>query len=261
MSQVLTVKNEDIIRHIKLSCQIPDALQAIAIHQIITTTADQAGIKVDPQELQQAGDNLRVAKKLVKAADTMAWLKKHHLSVDEFEELVHSNVLAAKLSNHLFGKQVESYFFAHQLDYIAAVTYEVVFDHEDLAWEMFYALKEGEITWIQIARQFIQNPELRRTWGYQGIRRRADFRPEIASSIFAVTAPQILKPIVTPKGVHLIWVEEIIHPKLDEQLRASIQQDLFSAWLRQQVEQLEILIQQYLDNNYQPSKELLPSNN
>ncbi|MBF2065797.1 MAG: peptidylprolyl isomerase [Calothrix sp. C42_A2020_038] len=244
MSQVVTVKSEDIIRHIKLSCQIPDVLQAIAIQKIIIETADQVGIKVEPQELQQAGDNLRVAKKLVKAADTIAWLTKHHLSVDEFEELVYANVLAAKLSNHLFAKQVESFFFAHQLDYVAAVTYEVVLDDEDLAWEIFYALQERETTWIEVARQFIQNPEQRRAWGYQGIRHRLDFRPEIASSIFAASStPVILKPIVTAKKVYLIWVEEIIHPKLDEQLRAKIQQDLFSAWLNQQVYQLEILIQ------------------
>ncbi|RUS96248.1 hypothetical protein DSM106972_087900 [Dulcicalothrix desertica PCC 7102] len=243
MSQVLTVKNEDIIRHIKFSCQIPDVLRAVAIQKIITDTAEKAGIKVDEPELQQAGDNMRVANKLVKATDTLAWLAKHNLTVEEFEELVYANVLSAKLANHLFAKQIESYFFAHQLDYVAAVTYEVVLDDEDLAFEMYYALQEGEITWSELARQFIHNPELRRTWGYQGIRRRIDFRPELASAIFALVAPQILKPIVTSKGVHLIWVEEIIHPKLDEQLRAKIQQDLFSAWLNQQFEHLEIKMQ------------------
>lgn len=243
MSQIFTIKNEDIIRHIKLSCQIPDILRAVAIQKIITDTAKQAGIEVEEQELQQAGDNMRVAKKLVKAADTLAWLAKHNLSVEEFEELVHTNVLSVKIANHLFSKQIESFFFAHQLDYVAAVTYEVVLDDEDLAFEMYYALQEGEITWNELARQFIQNPELRRTWGYQGIRRRVDFRPELASAIFSAVAPQILKPIVTSKQVHLIWVEEIIHPKLDEQLRAKIQQDLFSTWLNQQIEQLEVKIQ------------------
>jgi parvulin-like peptidyl-prolyl isomerase len=96
-------------------------------------------------------------------------------------------------------------------------------------------------------------------WGYQGIRRRADFRPEIAASVFAATPPQILKPIVTPKGVHLIWVEEIIHPKLDEQMRAKIQQDLFAGWLKQQTEQLEIVIQIDASSNSHSSQQPLPS--
>ncbi len=256
---ILTISSSDIIHNIKLACQIPGVVEAIATQKIIFETALTAGIQVEEKELQQAGDSLRLAKKLVKSQDTWAWLKKHHLSLNEFEELVHANVLSTKLANHLFAKQVEPFFFAHQLDYVAVATYEVVLDDRDLALELFYALQEGEISFPEIARSYIQEPELRRAWGYQGVRYRKDFRPEIAAAIFATTEPQILKPITTPKGVHLIWVEEIIQPILDERLRQKIITDLFSAWLKQQIDQLEIVIQLDSDSNLLPSKELLPS--
>ena len=108
---------------------------------------------------------------------------------------------------------------------------------------MFYCLQEGEISFSEVARQYIEHPEIRRAGGYQGVRRRQDFRPEIAAAVFAAQPPQIIKPIVTAKGVHLIWVEEIIQPTLDEQLRAKIMGDLFGAWLKQQVAKLEIVSQ------------------
>ncbi len=38
-----------------------------------------------------------------------------------------------------------------------------------------------------------------------------------------------------------------------------IQQDLFSSWLKQQIEQINIDIQLASNNDLQPSKELLPS--
>ncbi|MBW4505243.1 MAG: peptidylprolyl isomerase [Scytonematopsis contorta HA4267-MV1] len=250
MSNVLSISHQDIIRHIRFECQIPNVLEAIAARKIIADAAASNGIKVESEELQQAGDNLRLAKKLVKASDTWIWLKTHNLSLDEFEEIVHASVLTAKLANHLFAKQVETFFFAHQLDYVAAATYEIVLDSKDLALELFYALKEDEISFPDIARKYIQNQELTHTWGYQGIRCRKDFPPVIASSIFAANAPEILKPIETSQGVYLIWVEKIIHPKLDEQLRAQIQQDLFVAWLKQQSEQLKIVIKENLDSNY-----------
>jgi parvulin-like peptidyl-prolyl isomerase len=256
MPKRMTISCEDVIRSIKLSCQIPGVVEAIATQKIIAEAAQEASITVGEEELQQEGDELRFAKKLVKAQDTWAWLKKHHLSLEEFEELAHNNVLSKKLANHLFADKVERFFYEHQLDYFAAITYEVELNDRDLALELFYALKEGEISFQQIAREYILNPELRRAWGYQGLRHRKDFRPEIAAAIFAATPPEILKPITTPKGVYLIWIEEIIQPQLDEQLRATIQQELFSTWLKQQIETIEIITQLDLDNIFQPSEEL-----
>ena len=257
MPKVLKISSEDIIRNIKLSCQIPSVVEAIATEKIIALTALELGITVTEEELQQEGDSLRLENKLVKALDTWTWLKKNHLSLDDFEQLVHAKVLSRKLANHLFAEQVLRFFYEHQINYAAAVTYEVILDDRDLALELFYALQECEISFQEIARQYIQDPELRRAGGYQGIRRRTDFRPEIAAAVFAATPPQILKPITTPKGVYLIWVEEIIQPQLDEELRQKIVADLFDAWLKQQIASMEIVSQLESDANFQTSESLL----
>ncbi|BAY09194.1 peptidylprolyl isomerase [Calothrix sp. NIES-2098] len=241
-TNLLPISSEEIIRHLKLSCQMPSILQAIATEKIISTAAAQAGIKVEFDEIQQAADGLRLANHLHKATETWEWLKKHHLTLDEFEELAHSNILSAKLAHYLFADRVESFFYANQIDYIAAATYEVILDDEDLALELFFTLQEGEISFPEIARQYIQDPDLRRAGGYQGTRYKANFRPEIAAAVFAATPPQIIKPITASKGVYLIWVEEIIQPQLNERLRTKILGDLFSNWLKQEMAKLEIAI-------------------
>jgi parvulin-like peptidyl-prolyl isomerase len=253
MSQRLTITDLDIIHSIKLSQQIPSVVEAIATQKIIAQAAQEAGIQVEPEELQQEGDKLRLEKKLVKAKDTWNWLEKHHLSVTDFEELAHKNVLKRKLANHLFAAQVEKFFYEHQLDYDAAVTYEVTFEDKDLALELFYALEEGEITFPEIARLYIQEPENRRAYGYKGLQHRKDFRPEIAAAIFASSPPGILKPITTPKAVYLIWVEDIIQPQLDEQLCEKIITELFSEWLKKEIEFLEIAT--HLDVDAKQSQE------
>ncbi|WP_138499204.1 peptidylprolyl isomerase [Nostoc sp. PA-18-2419] len=241
MSKVLTVSPEDILDHIKLSCQIPNILEAIATRKIVEDEAKEAGIQIDLEELQHAADNLRLANQLLKAEDTWMWLQKYHLSLDDFETVAQTSLLSAKLANHLFANKVEPFFYTHQLDYIGAVTYEVILDDEDLALELFYALQEGEISFQEIARQYIDNIEIRRAGGYQGMRLRRDFRPEIAAAIFAANPPQILKPIITPKGAHIIAVEEIIKPQLDEQRRLQIMGDLFANWLKTQIAAMEIV--------------------
>ncbi|MDP5018262.1 MAG: peptidylprolyl isomerase, partial [Dolichospermum sp.] len=157
------------------------------------------------------------------------------------EEIAQLNLLSAKLAHHLFADKVEPFFYAHQIDYSAAVTYEVILDDEDLSLEIFYALQEGEISFQEVARQYIQNPEIRRAGGYQGIRKRSDFRPEIASAVFASHPPEVLKPIITPKGAHLIIVEEIIEPQLNDPTRVVILSDLFTNWLKEKISKLEIV--------------------
>jgi parvulin-like peptidyl-prolyl isomerase len=257
VSKRLIISGADLVRSLKLSCQIPGVVEAIATQKIIAEAAKQAGIQVSEEELQQEGDKLRFAKKLVKAQDTWNWLKKHHLSLDEFEELIYNNVLATKLAKHLFAEHVERFFYENQLNYVAAVTYEVILDDRDLALELFYSLQSVEITFQEIAREYIQQPELRRAGGYQGMRHRKDFRPEIAAAVFAATPPSVIKPISTSKGVHLIWVEEIFQPILDEQLRDRIQQELFFNWLKEQVESMKILTMLDSDAHFQASEDVL----
>ncbi|WP_287712792.1 hypothetical protein [Microcystis sp. M079S1] len=46
---------------------------------------------------------------------------------------------------------------------------------------------------------------------------------------------EVLKPIVTSKGVHLILVEEILQPELNDQLRFQIGSELFGEWLKDKV--------------------------
>ncbi len=257
MLTVVTVSPEEIMYQIKIAGQVPSLLEAIATRKIIIEEAKKQGLNIELEELQKAADNLRLSNKLLKAEDTWTWLQKHHLSLDDFEEIANINLISGKLANHLFADKVEAYFYAHQMDYTGAVTYEVILDDEDLALELFYALQEGEISFQEIARQYIQNPELRRAGGYQGIRPRTDFRPEIAAAVFAATPPQILKPIITPRGAHIIVVEEIVKPQLDEPLRLQIMGEFFNTWLKQQLTTVEITAKLALGDQSLETKDLL----
>ncbi|MEC4815320.1 MAG: peptidylprolyl isomerase [Scytonema sp. PMC 1069.18] len=242
MSLICTIYPNEIIHQIKLYCQIPTIVESILTRKIVMCAAQEAGIKAELSELQQAADSLRLMSNLRSADATWTWLQKHHLSLDDFEELVYHTVISSKLTEHLFADKVEQFFVEHQLDYAQVVMYEVVLDELDLAMELFYAMTEGEISFPGVAHQYIQDTETRRCGGYKGALSRTDLKPEISAAVFVATPPQILKPIVTSKGVHLIFVEEIIIPQLDEVLRSKIFSILFSDWLKLQVEQLEVEI-------------------
>jgi len=241
MSQAITISAQDILHQVKLSCQIPSIVEQIVTRKVVIDAATEAGIKVEAEELQQAADNIRLISKLKTADETWEWLKKNCLSLDDFEEMVYTNVMSGKLAQHLFADKVEPWFVEHQLDYAGAVIYEVVLDDEDLAMELFYALQEGEMSFPEVAHQYIQDTELRRRGGYRGVVRRNEMKPEISAAVFAAKPPQVLKPIVGAKGVYLVLVEEVLKPQLDEKLRYQIISDLFQGWVKQQVEEVEFL--------------------
>lgn len=241
MSQTITITKEDILEQVKLSGRITEIIDEILQRKMIIESAQEAGIKLGDEALQKTADAMRLMNGLEGVEDTWAWLEKNYISIDDFERIAYNGLLSANLAKHLFADKVEPYFYENQLDYTGVVMYEVVFDDEDLAMELFYTIKEGEMSFYDVAHKYIQDIELRRKVGYQGIVNRKDLKPEVSAAVFAAKPPQLLKPILTSKGVHLILVEEIIQPEFNESLHSKILMDLFDNWLKTQCEELKIL--------------------
>ncbi len=92
-----------------------------------------------------------------------------------------------------------------------------------------------------MTHRYIEDKELRQKGGYRGILSRKDLKSEISSAVFAATPPDVLKPIVTSKGVYLILVEEILQPELNDQLRYQIGSELFGEWIINQIESVSVV--------------------
>ncbi|OPH10513.1 peptidylprolyl isomerase [Cylindrospermopsis raciborskii] len=240
MLQSITITAEDILKQVKLSLQIPDLIQSIVSHRIITDAATEAGITVDNEELQEAADTIRLFQKLHSAQETFGWLEKHHLSIDDLEEIAYFTTISQKLMTYLFANKVEPYFYENQLNYAGVVMHEVVFQDEDLAMELFYSIQEQEISFYDVAHKYIKDKELRRKGGYRGILSRKDLKSEISAAVFGTTPPETLKPILTSNGIHLILVEEIIQAELNDQLRYQIGSDLFVEWVINQRNKMKV---------------------
>jgi parvulin-like peptidyl-prolyl isomerase len=241
LSKIETVSATEIVQHLKLSRQIPEVLIGLINQKIIEQAVIQKEITVEEKDLQTAADRFRYKNNLITSKDTLNWLEKYQLSVPEFEALIKGEYLEQKLAEYLFKDQVEAYFYAHQLDYNQAVIYEIVLTDFNLAMELFYGLQEQELCFWELAHQYIKDKDLRRLSGYLGMKNRTQLAPEIAAAVFAFSEqdlPQVLKPISIDKQVHLIYVEEIIHPELTSSLYEEISTQLFDNWLTKQRQQV-----------------------
>lgn len=243
MPKNIYITAEDIVKTLKISCQMSEIIEEIIVQKIIFQTAERFGIKVKSEELQKAADDFRLTQKLQSANTTWIWLKHNYLSLDDFQELVYLNVISNKLCDYLFSDRVESYYLRHQLEYASAALSQIIITDRDLGLKLFYAIRQGELSFADVAERYIEEPQLKRTKGYLGIVKYNDLQPDIASAVFAVTPPHILRPIFSSGKIHLIKVEEIIQPKLTEKLRYKILLDLFSQWLKEKIKEYSVTLE------------------
>jgi parvulin-like peptidyl-prolyl isomerase len=207
------ISDRDLIYEAKLTGKLPALFHGILRRHTIDQEAARIGITSTAAELQVA----------------------NFLTVDDFERLVAHGLTTEKLAHQLFGDRVEHFFHQNLLDYSGATIYEVVLEDRELAMEIFYSLQEGDLSFADVAYQYIRDPELKRRGGYIGTIGRKQMRPEISAAVFAAKPPQLIKPVVTAIGIHLIQVEEILQPQLDDNIRQRILMDMFERWLEEQI--------------------------
>jgi parvulin-like peptidyl-prolyl isomerase len=143
--------------------------------------------------------------------------------------------VAEQLAHRLFDDKIDRYFHQNILDYTYAAIYEIVIEERDLAMELFYSLQEGDLSYAAVANQYLPDIEQRRRGGYVGMVSRKQLRPEVSAAVFAGKPPQLIKPVTTAVGVHLIYVEDIVQPELNDRLRSQILVDMFESWIQQEV--------------------------
>jgi parvulin-like peptidyl-prolyl isomerase len=229
------ITNENILEQLKISRKIPEIIEQILTRRIVRAEAEKLGIKVEIPELQEAADLFRAKNRLISARITEKWLEINQLSLDEFETIVHLELLSDKLKQVVLKDKVEQHFYQHQLDFDRVVISEVILTNKELATELYYAIREGEISFQDVATKYITDPELKHKGGYLGQIKRKDLNSGLRS-IFSVTSyPQVVKPIATAQGFHLIWLEEKIDAKLEPDIYEEIQSQLFTEFLRENI--------------------------
>jgi PPIC-type PPIASE domain len=248
------ISQSELFHQLKISGKIPEMIHGILQQRVLEQAAKELRIDISDGELQEGADRFRVANKLESTNATERWLHDRMLSMDDFEQLVTTNLLTYKVADRLFSEQVAPYFHQNILNYAAAVIYEVVVsvgdgalslskgaspeENRNLAIELFYAIQEGDMSFADVAKRYGQDAETQRKGGYLGSVPRQKMLPEVSAAVFAAKPPQIIEPILSAKGVYLIWVEEIVNPTLDESLREQIRWQLFQDWLQQKITSL-----------------------
>jgi PPIC-type PPIASE domain len=231
----IEISDEDILEQVKISRKIPEIVEQIINRRVINNEAQKNGIEVKVTELQEAADLFRSKNDLVSVKKTQLWLAANKLSLDDFEEIIRFEIISDKVKEYILTGKVKEYFHQHKSDFDYVIMYEVIFESKEIAIEIYYAIREGETTFQDVAHKYMNNKMLAKKDGYVGKVRRKDISPELSSLFSVVNAPQIIKPMMTSKGFHLVWIEENNKAELNDEIYMEISDELFKDFLRQKI--------------------------
>ena len=174
---------------------------------------------------------MRREKRLEKASETMAWLAEQMIIPEDWEAGIRDRLLAEKLAEHIFGKDVEKMFAQNRLDFEQILLYQIIVPHESIAQELCYQIEESEISFYEAAHVYDIDEKRRQQCGCEGKIYRWSLKPDIAAFVFSAQLGEVIGPLQTEQGHHLFMLQEFIPAELTPERYKEILNTMFKQWL------------------------------
>ena len=227
----VSIALDEIVSILKRNIQLKEVCQKILHQRIIEQAAQERGITVTPEEIQAEADRLRREKHLEKVADTLAWLAEQMITADEWEAGIRDSLLAQKLAESLFAKEVEKFFAQNRLDFEQILLYQIIVPYERVAREIIYQIDEEEISFYEAAHFYDIDEKRRHQCGYEGKLYRWSLKPDIAAVVFSAQPEEVIGPLQTEQGFHILMLLEFIPAELTPERYQEILNRMFKEWL------------------------------
>jgi parvulin-like peptidyl-prolyl isomerase len=242
MNDFLTtvIELEEIVNFLKSEMNLKEVCQKILFQKLICQVAQRRGIIVTTEEIEAEADRQRREKRLEKATDTLSWLTDQLISLHDWEVGIRNRILSQKLAQTLFAKEVESFFLQNRLSFEQVLLYQIIVDSEKLAQELYYQIEEREISFYHAAHLYDIDDNRRKNCGYEGKIYRWAIQADIAAIIFTTIPKQLIGPLKTDQGYHLLMVEELIPAELSPERYQEILNNMFQQWLAAELDYMPI---------------------
>ncbi|MBW4489964.1 MAG: peptidylprolyl isomerase [Trichocoleus desertorum ATA4-8-CV12] len=218
-------------------------LREATIERSLLEYANTFEIEITPHELQNAADTFRQQNDLTSTIEMDAWLAREHISIADFEDSLHRNLLMSKLRDYVTRGQITVRFDADSSRYDRAYIHQIIVPREDLAQTLYNQLSQQNSDFVQVARNY----SIEKTVENQDDGTRLIFRCHLpldsVESIFSAKTNDVVGPIPISSNFHLFQVERVEPAELDNFTVESIRTELFDSWLNEQFHDVRIDVQ------------------
>jgi glycosyltransferase involved in cell wall biosynthesis/parvulin-like peptidyl-prolyl isomerase len=234
-NQMLTT--QEIIPLLSRYQLLPKLQQELIIDEAMSKTGfAYASFTCSSEEQAKCYQEFCEQNQLSSEVERQAWLQQQNITETQFLELATRNLRIEKFKKTTWGSKLETHFrqLKPQLD---QVVYSLIRIRDGAAaQELYFRLLEGEQSFAELARQYSQGAEAQ-TGGLIGPVSLSTPHPQLGR-ILALGQPGQLSP---PTNIGDWWLivrlEKFLPAQLDEPMRQRLLNQLFSTWLKEQLQQ------------------------
>src|SRR5205085_1555537 len=207
------ITTEDFIRTLKLSGQFEGLVEQMVRDRLTARAARQAGLQLQPEQIQERADEFRRVLGLHRAADTNHYLDALGVSLDEFETYITDSLYQEKMLEQVGNEAaVGQYFTLNSPRFDSVEVSHIVLDSEGAAREMMSVLEEEPEAFAEMAREH-STDETRAQAGRIGKVLRGALKGDIEARVFNAREGELLGPFASPDGAfHEIFRVDARHP-------------------------------------------------
>jgi len=165
------------------------------------------------------------------------WLQAQGMTPEDLKDLATRPLRLEKFKAATWNSKVQSYFLANKVKFDRVIYSLLRTKDLGVVQEAYFRIQEGEQTFSDLAQQHSQGPEAN-TGGIVGPVTLSTPHPVI-SRILSVSQPgQLWPPTRVEDWFVIVRLEKFFPAQLDEPVRRHILNELFEAWLQEQVQQV-----------------------
>jgi parvulin-like peptidyl-prolyl isomerase len=230
--QISPATNGDIITYLRRSYKFAEIAAMAERDALVLSACEQLDITVSDEELQAAGDRFRTEHKLLGASETLAWLQQQRITVEDWSDGIRIALLTSKLKEHLFGDAIDADYISNRNDYQRVALSQILVSDLPTALKLANELRVENTSFCALALSNSQGKKSQQNGGFTGISFVSELMPEIVQAITKANVSEIIGPIQTKLGYHIIRIEKWFPVELNESVREQILESFFKSWLQ-----------------------------
>lgn len=231
LPEISPATDDVVVAYLRHSYKFTEMAALAERDALILTVCEQLGITISDEELQAAGDAFRLEHKLLGASETLAWLGQQRISVEDWSQGIRVSLLTKKLKEHLFGEAVDNHYMTNRDDYRRVALSQILVHHLTEALKISQALRVENASFCALALEHSKGKQSQQNAGFVGIRFLAELLPEIGKAVAEAKEGEVVGPIQTKLGYHILRVEKWFAAELNE-VREEVLESLFQGWLQ-----------------------------
>lgn len=212
---------------------IPQLAREVIMDRAIATIA------YSEKELEQATEQFFQQQQAISEADRQNWLRSQGMTMEQVRQTVLRQLKIEKYKQVTWDNKLQSYFLKRKgrLDRVIYSLLRV--KDAGTAQELYFRLVDDQQAFDELARAYSQGPEAE-TGGLLGPVTLATPHPALARMLSVSQPGQLWPPTPLGEWFIIVRLEKFLPAQLDDAMRKQLLDELFTAWLQEQLQQVSI---------------------